>query len=130
MEIMAKIRLANEPRQVQTKTGTPMASGFGFADLGGESGLGLGVVAFNRLAGDLLKYHKGDNVRITGTMKENNYTNKSGEEIKGYQVVVDGLMGVKAARTQYNERKPKPNNADQQQRNQATEEFYNDSLSF
>lgn len=124
MEIMAKARLANDPRSIQTKTGTEMATSFAFLDIEGESGLPVGLVAFNRLAGALLKYRKGDNVRITGTMKANNWTDKEGVEQKGFQVVVDALMGVEAAGTQYQEHKPKGD----QQRNQASQDFYDDAL--
>ena len=124
MDIMAKARLGNDPQRVQTKTGTEMARGFAFLDIEGESGLPAGLVGFNRIAGALLKYRKGDAIRITGTLKENRWE-KDGEEQVGYQVVVDSLMGVKAAKTQYQERKPK---AEQQQRNKATQEFYDDAL--
>lgn len=123
MEILARARLGNDPQRVQTKTGTEMARGFAFLDVEGESGLPVGLVAFNRLAGALLKYRKGDSIRITGKLKSNEWVDKEGNDQKGYQVVIDGLMGVKAGRTQYQETRPKK---DQQQRNEASQQFYGD----
>jgi len=69
MEILARARLGNDPQRVQTKTGTEMARGFAFLDIEGESGL-PGLVGFNRIAGALLKYSKGDAIRISGTLQD------------------------------------------------------------
>lgn len=123
MFVQTRIRLANDPRSIQTKTGTPMATGFGFADIGGENGMPLGLVAFNDLAAELLKYSKGATLGITGQLRANDYTNRDGEEVKGYQVIIDGLIGVKRASPIQVERLPK-------KRKEVTEHFYEDAVDF
>lgn len=128
MYVIARIRLLKDTNAITTKTGTRMQTGFGFADIDGDSGLPVGLVAFSNLADELAKYRKGDTLRVSGKFKENNYVNNAGEKVEGYQVVADGIAGVKAATMKHQERKPKDNQVDQQQRNQATEEFYSDPL--
>jgi single-stranded DNA-binding protein len=107
-----------------------MQTGFGFADIDGDSGLPVGLVAFSNLADVMAKYRKGDTLRVSGKLKENNYTNKAGEEVNGYQIICEGIAGVKHAAMKHQERKPKADPEIQQQRNQATQEFYEDEISF
>ena len=111
MYCIAKIRLVKDTRAIQTRTGTRMQTGFGFADIDGESGLAVGLVAFNDLADELAKYSAGANIRISGQFKENNYTSKDGEQVNGYQIVLDGIAGIKAARGKYSQPKPAANKA-------------------
>ena len=101
MFVIAKVRLVKDTRTIQTKTGTRMQSGFGFADIDGESGLPVGLVAFGNLAGELAKYGSGSNIRVSGTLKANDYTKSDGTEVSGYQIVADGIAGVKSARGKY-----------------------------
>ena len=63
MFVIAKVRLVKPVRVINTKTGTPMSAGFGFADIGGEKGLPVGVVGFNNLANELSKYGQGNTIR-------------------------------------------------------------------
>lgn len=126
MFVIAKTFLANGPRHIQTKTGTKMVSAFGFADIEGESGLPVGVVAFGSLAVELAKYAKGSSIRVSGIFKANDYTKRNGEEVHGYQITAEGIAGVKAARGKYRDSKPKPEN--RQLANQATADFYDDAI--
>ncbi len=98
MFVIAKVRLVKPVRAIQTKTGTPMSASFGFADLGGEKGLPVGVVGFNNLANELSKYGQGNTIRATGILQENGYTDKNGDQVDGYQIVLDGIAGVKSAK--------------------------------
>ena len=127
MYVIARIRLATDTRPIQTKTGTTMRSGVGFADVDADDGLPVSLVAFGSLADELGKYHKGDTIRVTGTFKPNDYTKKDGTEVNGWQITIDGLMGVKAAKGQYSPPKKKTDNQDAYQ---ATERFYEDSIGF
>ena len=57
------------------------------------------------------------------------------EDVNGFQIVADGIMGVKSARGKYSTPKPKADPAEQQQRNQATDRFnqppdFDDALQF
>jgi single-stranded DNA-binding protein len=98
MFVIAKVKLVKPVNPIQTKTGTPMSSSFGFADIGGEKGQPVGVVGFNNLANELGKYTQGSTIRAAGTLQENGYTNRNGEHVDGYQIVLDGIAGVKSAR--------------------------------
>ena len=98
MFVIAKILLVKPVRAIQTKTGTPMSAGFGFADIGGDKGLPVGVVGFNNMAKELSKYGQGNTIRATGTLQENGYTDKNGNQVDGYQIVLDGIAGVKSAK--------------------------------
>lgn len=122
MFVIAKIRLAKDTRPIQTKTGTRMQSGFGFSDVDSDNGLPVAVVAFGNLADELAKYKKGATIRVSGTFKSNDYTNKSGEQVTGWQIVADGVAGVKSARGKYSTPKPKP------EANQASNEFQDSPL--
>jgi hypothetical protein len=106
MFVIAKIRLANDPRHIQTKTGTRMESAFGFADVDGDNGLPVGLTAFGSLADELAKYRNGDSIRVSGAFRANNYTRQDGTEVEGWQITIDGLAGVKAARGKYSAPKP------------------------
>ena len=128
MFVIARVRLAKDTTAIQTKTGTRMQTGFGFADIDGDSGLPVGLVAFSNLADVMAKYRKGDTLRASGKLKENNYTNRDGAEVTPFNTISEGIAGVKAATMKHQERKPKADPETQQQRNQATEDFYNDPL--
>ena len=135
MYCIAKVRLGGDTRTINTKTGTLMRTAWGFADVDSESGLMVGIVAFGNLSEELSKYHKGDSIRVTGTFKANDYMANDGTEKKGWQIVADGIMGVKSARGKYSTPKPKADPETQQQRNQATDQFnqppdFDDDLSF
>ena len=96
MYCIARMRLGSSPRKIQTKTGTRMQTGFGFIDIDGDTDLPAGVVAFGSLADELAKYKKGATIRISGTFKANSYE-KDGRQINGYQVIAEGIAGVKSA---------------------------------
>ncbi len=126
MYCIAKIRMAADTKQIQTKTGTRMQSGFGFCDIDGENGLPVGVVAFGSLADELAKYRKGHTIRVSGTFKANDYTKADGTEVHGYQITAEGIAGIKAARGKYRDSKPKPEN--NQQAYQASTEFQDSQI--
>lgn len=105
--INGTLRLANDPQARTTKTGGGMAFGFGFADIEGVEGLGLALLAFGSIAEELLRYRKGDSVRVSGTLRENRYTGRDGAERVTLQVALDGLAGVKRGQPVQSERKPR-----------------------
>ncbi len=116
----AKIRLANEPRPVKTKTGTKMVSAFGFADVESDNGLPVALTAFGKLSDELRKYGKGDALRVTGSFRENTYE-KDGETKKNFQITLDALAGVKRA---------KPVHAEPYKRKEDSGPEFNDELNF
>ena len=102
----ARVRLISTKR-ITTKTGKPMTSGFCYADIQGESGFPLGLVCWNDLAEELARYGKGDTLTVSGRLQANDYEDKNGEQVKGYQLIIDGLMGIKRTSVMQNEVKPK-----------------------
>jgi len=102
----ARIRLISTKR-IKTSTGKPMTSGFGYADIQGESGFPLGLVCWNDIAGELARYGKGDTLTVSGRLQANDYEAKNGEQVKGYQLIIDGLMGIKRTAAFQDEVKPK-----------------------
>lgn len=106
MYVIARVRLARDSTTVKTKSGKPMVTNFGFADVAAERGLSVGLTAFGGLAGELLKYRKADNVRVCGDLKQTSYTNRDGEDVTGYDIVLDAIAGVKSARGKYADPRP------------------------
>ena len=122
MYCIAKLRLAKDTRSIQTKTGTRMQTGFGFIDIDGDNDLPAGVVAFGQLTDELAKYKKDATIRISGTFKANNYE-KDGKQVNGYQIVAEGIAGVKSATVKHQKDERQ---SDNQQAAQTA--FYEDSL--
>lgn len=103
--ISISLRLGSDPRPIQTKTGTPMVTGYGFAKLGNDSpDLSLGVVAFNDVANELANYRKGDVINLSGQLKINVYQ-RNGEQVEQLQIVADGIAGKLALKQINNQRK-------------------------
>ena len=96
MYCIARMRMAKDTQPIQTKTGTRMQTGFGFIDIDGDNDLPAGVVAFGALADELAKYKKGATIRVSGTFKANDYE-KDGKAVNGYQILAEGIAGVKSA---------------------------------
>ncbi len=129
MYTIARMRLANDTRAIQTKSGTRMQTAFGFIDIDSENGLPCGVVAFGTLADVLAKYGKSDTIRISGTFKANDYTNKEGEQVNGYQIVAEGIAGVKSATMKHQKADTGHKAKAGKQSYSAQNSFYDDDLS-
>ncbi len=107
----ARVRVISTKR-ITTKTGKPMTTGFCYADIQGETGFPLSLVCWNDIAEELARYGKGDTLTVTGRLQANDYTNKQDEVVNGYQLIVDGLMGVKRTSAMLNEVKPRKQKAE------------------
>ena len=94
-------RLGNDPRQVQTKTGTEMATALMFCSdtskSEGVNDLAIGLVAFKNNAGILLKHCKGDLLSISGDVQINEWQ-QNGETRRQVQVIVQDFVSNKASR--------------------------------
>ena len=101
----ARVRLISTKR-ITTKTGKAMTTGFCYADIQGEKGFPLSLVCWNDLAEELARYGKGDTLTVSGRLQANDYE-KNGELVKGYQLIVEGIMGVKRTTAFQDEVKPK-----------------------
>ncbi len=101
----ARLRLVLTKRH-QIASSKPMTTGFGYADIQGETGFPLGLVCWNDMAEELARYGKGDTLTVSGRLQANDYE-KNGEQVKGYQLIVEGLMGSKRTAAFQDEVKPK-----------------------
>jgi hypothetical protein len=105
----ARLRLISTKR-LNTQTGKPMTTGFGYADIQGETGFPLGLVCWGDMAGELARYGKGDTLTVSGRLQANDYE-KNGEPVNGYQLIIDGMMGNKRTAAFQDEVKPKKRHA-------------------
>lgn len=132
--INSSVKILTDPRKIQTKTGNPMTVAFVGASTEGEDLFTFNIVAFGDMAAELARYTARDSIAITGTLKSNDYTTKTGEERKGFQVILDGLAGVKRRQPVQEEKKPKSRqgNGDRQRAGMAFQgsDDFEDELSF
>ena len=102
----ARLRLVSTKRH-KLASGKPMTTGFGYADIQGEMGFPLGLVCWNDMAEELARYGKGDTLTVSGRLQANDYENKQGEVVKGYQLIVEGILGSKRTAAFQDEVKPR-----------------------
>lgn len=93
-------RVGQEPRSIDTKSGKAMAvTSIAVAiDDHDAPPLWVGVVAFGRVAEDLLRHAKGDLVSVSGRVQRNSWTSPSGEKREQLQVVADALVSSRTVR--------------------------------
>lgn len=126
MWLNTSARLLNDPREITTKTGTQMAFCFVGAAIEGEDLSTFGIVGFDSLASELLRYRKGSTLIITGNLKANDWTGQDGTGHKGYQITLGGLAGIKRRSPVKEERQTKKNTSERPTQG----EPFNDDLSF
>lgn len=95
-------RIGQEPREIQTKTGTAMAVSTLAVDLEDRQGerhtQWVGIVTFGRVAETLLKHSKGELVSACGRAQFNSYTDGAGQVREQLQVIADSLIGPRSVR--------------------------------
>lgn len=93
-------RLGNDPRAIETKSGKPMTVATLAVDVGEADAppLWLGIVAFGKLADELLKHHKGDMLSASGRLQVRQYTGSDGAQREQWQVVADALVSARTVR--------------------------------
>ena len=77
------------------------------------------------VADELAKYKKGATIRISGELKANGYE-KDGKQINGYQIVAEGIAGVKSATVKHQKDERQSGN---QQGFEAQDRFVDSDLS-
>ena len=103
MMISAHGRLGQDPRPIETKSGTAMAVVSIAVNVpvgqGNDTATQwLGLVALGRLADQLLRHNRGDMVNVAGNVQVNRWTGKDGGEYEQLQVVVDSLLSARTTR--------------------------------
>jgi single-strand DNA-binding protein len=98
--IAAYGRLGSDPRAVTTKSGKAMTVATLAVDIGEADGppLWLGVVAFGKLADDLLRHRKGDTLSLSGRLQVRHWTDSDGAQREQWQVVADALVSARTVR--------------------------------
>ncbi len=125
MYVSIHARLALDPKEIKTKTGTPMtvcsaAVNLPIANQDDTITIWYSVCAFNRQAEELAKLKKGALVSLAGRVQGNRYTNKDGEEVEQMQIVVDAIVSAYSARPGGGRKKSAP----------AKKPDFNDPLNF
>ena len=98
-------RLTGDPREIKTRTGTPMTVGRLAASLpcrengeDGEATAFFGLVAFGELAESLARHLKGDALGAFGRVQINRYKNRDGEAREELSITTDGLVSARTVR--------------------------------
>lgn len=92
--------MGGDPKAVNTKTGTPMTVATLAVDAGEADAppLWLGVVAFGKLADELLRHRKGDTLSASGRLQVRHWTDSDGTQREQWQVVADALVSARTVR--------------------------------
>lgn len=91
-------RLGGDPREISTKSGKAMAVGTLAVDVGDESPLWVGLVAFGRLAEQLLRHVKDDPLSASGRVQVRRWTDTDGTGREQLQLVADALVSARTVR--------------------------------
>ncbi len=102
MLVSAYGRFGQDPRSIETKTGTPMCVSSMAVDLSDKDGefhtQWLNVVGFGKNADQLCRQSKGDLASISGRCQINRWTNGDGQEQVQLSVIVDSIISSQAVR--------------------------------
>lgn len=102
MQAAAHGRLGQDPREIQTSSGTVMAVASLAVTLtdrhGEEHTEWLGIVAFGKVAEGLLRHKKGELVSVAGRCQRDDYKGQDGEQRRALQIVCDSVIGSRTVR--------------------------------
>jgi single-strand DNA-binding protein len=100
MQSSAYGRIGQDPRSISTKSGNPMAAASLAVSLGDQDAppLWVGIVAFGRVAEDLLRHSKGDLLSVSGRVQQNTWTDRDGKKHDQLQIVADSLVSSRTVR--------------------------------
>ncbi len=96
-------RLGDAPKAITTSSGRAMATAslavsieeHGNAD---PPPLWLNVIAFARLAEELLRHHKGDLLSVAGKLQRKRWVGQDGQERERWEVVADVIISARTVR--------------------------------
>ncbi|WP_095201277.1 single-stranded DNA-binding protein [Mesorhizobium carmichaelinearum] len=100
MQASAYGRLAQDPRSIATKSGKSMAVASIAVAIDDHDAppLWVGVIAFGRVAEDLLRHAKGDLISVSGRVQRSTWTAPTGEKREQLQIVADSLISSRSVR--------------------------------
>ncbi|AVA22489.1 single-stranded DNA-binding protein [Rhizobium sp. NXC24] len=100
MHAAAYGRLGQDPRSISTQSGKPMAAASMAVAVGEQDAppLWISILAFGRVAEDLLRLQKGDMVSASGRVQRSTWTTNDGEKREQLQIVADSLVSSRTVR--------------------------------
>lgn len=100
MQASAYGRVGQDPRSITTKSGKSMTVTSIAVNIDEQDAppLWLGIVAFSRVADDLLRQHKGDLVSVSGRAQRNTWTTSTGEKREQLQIVAETVISARTVR--------------------------------
>jgi len=106
-------RLGQDPQALTTKNGKPMARASIAVEVTPYNGETpdsewFGVIAFGRVAEDLLRCRKGQLVAVSGPVTRNRWRGKDGQERSGWQVTANDVHASSTVRPRGGRRKAPP----------------------
>ncbi len=91
-------RLGRDPYSIETKNGKPMATVNVAVEIGrdgeGEP-LWIGILAFGRVADDLLRHRKGDLLSAFGRVQRRTWKTRDGEEREQLQIIAESIISAR-----------------------------------
>ena len=94
-------RLGGAPKELQTKSGNPMAVASVALNLDrsdGDRTTWVKLIAFGRVAEDLQRHDKGDCLRASGRMQMSHWQDHNGNERESMELVCDSLVSTRTVR--------------------------------
>lgn len=103
MALSAHCRLGRDPRAIDTATGKPMAVAPAAVNVPvirseDDETIWLDLVAFGRVAEQLLRHEKGDLLNIMGTVQIRKWTDQHGQDRESWSVTIDALISARTTR--------------------------------
>ena len=105
MSAMASVwgRLGQDPRRINTSSGTPMVVASVAVDLadqreGDAPPEWFGLVAFGTLADVLAKHAKGETLAASGRLQRRSFTGSDGQQRTQLQLIADSIVSARATR--------------------------------
>jgi single-strand DNA-binding protein len=100
MQASAYGRLAADPRAIATKTGKAMSVVGMAVDVDGEANgpLWIDVVAFGRVAEELLRHTKGDLLSVCGKIQRHTWADRDGNQRDKLQIIADAVISARTTR--------------------------------
>jgi single-strand DNA-binding protein len=101
--ISAHGRLGVDPRAIPSGEGKSMTVASMAIDGGGreKTTLWLGLVAFGRLADDLLRHCKSDPISVTGRLEMRRWVTPDGMQREQWQAVIESLLSARTVARDY-----------------------------
>lgn len=123
-------RLGQDPRSIDTKSGKTMVVASVAVSIGehDEPPLWVGIMAFGRVADDLLRHAKGDLISASGRVQRSSWTTQTGEKREQLQIVADSVISSRTVRPSGGRRRDADDHPQQQSEQRGQRDSDDDSF--